>query len=293
MTKQYEVLHRASLFLEKYNREPKVAEILLQHHLQVSRAAFYSMMQEPVPETMIKRLEADIKKHAETGVPLQHLTGTAAFYGRSFLVNENVLIPRMETEELVQHVIGEVNIIQSTDLKKTSTPLKVVDVGTGSGVIAISLKLELEDAVVFATDISTKALQIAKQNAQQLNADVRFLQGNFLDPCIKQNIKADVIVSNPPYIARKEKPLLADTVKDFDPEIALFADENGLFAYKIIMEQAKHIIKENGLLVFEIGHEQGEVVKQLVKHAYPQSTVNIIKDINGKDRIVSAKLAAE
>jgi release factor glutamine methyltransferase len=290
--KQYEVLHRASLFLEKHAREPKVAEILLQHHLQVSRAAFYSMMQEPVPETIIKQFETDIKKHAETGIPLQHLMGTAEFYGRNFLVNGNVLVPRMETEELVQHVISEVEKTKQA-MGNADSSLTIVDVGTGSGIIAISLKLELEGAHIFATDISTEALKIAKQNAQQLNADITFLQGDFLNPFMKQNIKADVIVSNPPYIARKEKTLLADTVKDFDPEIALFADENGLLAYRKIIEQAKSAIKENGLLVFEIGHEQGEAVEQLIKQVYPHSTIKIIKDINGKDRIVSAKLSAE
>jgi release factor glutamine methyltransferase len=285
----YEVLRRASLFLEKYDRESKVAELLLQHHLQVSRAAFYAMMRDPVPEAIIKRFDADIKKHAETGVPIQHLTGTAEFYGRSFLVNENVLIPRMETEELVQHVINEAeNMEQPTD-----SPPTIIDVGTGSGVIAISLNLELESAAVFATDISSKALGTAKQNAEKLKSNVTFMQGDFLQPFIKQNMKADVIVSNPPYIARKEKPLLADTVKDFDPEVALFADENGLLAYRKIIEQSKSAIKESGLLVFEIGREQGETVLQLIKNIYPESTVKIIKDINGKDRIVSAKRHAE
>jgi len=294
--KQYEVLHRASLFLVKHAREPKVAEILLQHHLQVSRAAFYSMMQEPVPETIIKQFETDIKKHAETGIPLQHLVGTAEFYGRNFIVNGNVLVPRMETEELVQHVISKVeNIKPSLEKveKQADSSLKIVDIGTGSGIIAISLKLELEGVQIFATDISAEALKIAKQNAQQLNADITFLQGDFLNPFMKQNIKADVIVSNPPYIAKREKALLADTVKDFEPEMALFADENGLLAYRKIIEQAKSAIKENGHLVFEIGHEQGKAVEQLIKQAYPHSAIKIIKDINGKDRIVSAKLSAE
>src|SRR5690625_846092 len=230
MTKQYEVLRRASLSLEKHQRETKVAELLLQHHLQVSRAAFYTMMQEPVPETIKEHFELDIKKHAETGVPIQHLTGTAEFYGRDFLVNENVLIPRMETEELVQHVINEVRGrgrpknessrqitdkeygSKSTHRLKPERPLTIVDVGTGSGVIAISLKLELENAEVFATDISSKALKVAKQNANQQLADITFLQGDFLNPFIKQNKKADVIVFNHPYIVVKEKSLLAYTV---------------------------------------------------------------------------------
>lgn len=298
MTKQYEVLQRASLFLEKHNREPKVAELLLQHHLQVSRAVFFTMMQEHVAEPVKAAFEEDIRKHAETGVPVQHLIGTAEFYGRSFLVNENVLIPRMETEELVEQVMNEVenmegiNEQQANGMKEPIRPLTIVDVGTGSGVIAITLKLELKTPTVIATDISAAALKTAKQNARQLSANVTILQGDFLKPFIQQNIKANVIVSNPPYIAKQEKTLLSDTVKDFDPEIALFADEHGLFAYRKIIDQSKSAIKENGLLLFEIGHAQGEAVRQIIKNVYPESTVKIMKDINGKDRIISAQLIA-
>ncbi|GAB3789354.1 peptide chain release factor N(5)-glutamine methyltransferase [Virgibacillus kimchii] len=288
MEKLYEVLRRASLFLEAHQREPKVAELLLQHHLQVSRASFFTMMQDPVPEATLASFEADIRKHAETGVPIQHIMGEAEFYGRSFLVNEHVLIPRMETEELVQHVIQE-----GEKWKNEERPLTIVDVGTGSGVIAISLKLELEEAAVFATDISSEALSTAKENAMQLGADVTFLQGNFLTPFMKRNIQADIIVSNPPYIAEKEKSLLADTVKDFDPEIALFAGDNGLSAYRQIIDQSQSALKENSLLAFEIGHEQGNSVPQLIKSTFPESDIKIIKDINGKDRIVSAALSAE
>jgi release factor glutamine methyltransferase len=288
MAKLYEVLRRASLFLETQQREPKVAELLLQHYLQVSRAAFFTMMQDEVPASIEAKVEEDVRKHAETGVPLQHLTGKTEFYGRHFSVNEHVLIPRMETEELVQHAIRE-----AKKWNRTDTPLTIVDVGTGSGVIAITLKLELECATVFATDISEVALRTAKQNAAQLEADVIFLQGDFLTPFNRENIQADMIVSNPPYIARKEKPLLADTVKDFDPEIALFAGEDGLAAYSKLIAQSPSALKKNGLLAFEIGHEQGEEVRQLIRNTYPDSAIKIIKDINEKNRIVSAKLAAK
>ncbi|WP_164217629.1 peptide chain release factor N(5)-glutamine methyltransferase [Virgibacillus sp. YIM 98842] len=292
MTRQYEVLRRASLFLEKHRREARVAELLLQHHLNVSRAVFFTKMQEHVPEDILSQFEADIRKHAETGVPIQHVTGNAEFYGRSFFVNENVLIPRMETEELVQHVIKEAENMKQSPVNK-NRPLSIIDVGTGSGIIAITLKLELEKASVFAADISVKALKTAKENAEKLQSDVTFVQGDFLLPFMKQDIKADVIVSNPPYIAKQERPMLADTVRDFDPEIALFAGENGLLAFQEIIAQSPSVLNKNGLLVFEIGHEQGKAVRQLIKKVYPNSTVNVIKDINGKDRIVSAKLSAE
>ncbi len=281
--KQYEVLRWASLFLEKNNRESRVAELLLQHHLGVSRAVFFANMQEDIPDDIYEAFKADIEKHAETGVPLQHLTGYEYFYGRRFTVDEHVLIPRPETEELVQHVIRH-----GVDFRKK--PLRIVDVGTGSGVIAITLKLERSDAEVFATDISAEALQVAKKNAAAWNADVAFLQGNFLEPLIEREMVVDILVSNPPYIAEKERNVLSDTVKNFDPELALFAGDDGLSAYKEIIRQAKRVVRPGGLIAFEIGHEQGNAVKKLLMETFPYSDVDILQDINKKDRIVTAKI---
>lgn len=281
--KQYEVLRWASLFLEKNNRESRVAELLLQHHLGVSRAVFFANMQEDVPDDIYEAFKADIEKHAETGMPLQHLTGYEYFYGRRFTVDGHVLIPRPETEELVQHVIRH-----DVDFRKK--PLRIVDVGTGSGVIAITLKLEWSDAEVFATDISEEVLQVAKKNAAEWNADVAFLQGNFLEPLIEREMVVDILVSNPPYIAEKERNVLSDTVKNYDPELALFAGDDGLSAYKEIIRQAKRVVRPGGLIAFEIGHEQGNAVKKLLMETFPYSDVDILQDINKKDRIVTAKI---
>lgn len=281
--KQYEVLRWASLFLEKNNRESRVAELLLQHHLGVSRAVFFANMQEDVPDDIYEAFKADIEKHAETGMPLQHLTGYEYFYGRRFTVDGHVLIPRPETEELVQHVIRH-----DVDFRKK--PLRIVDVGTGSGVIAITLKLEWSDAEVFATDISEEVLQVAKKNAAEWNADVAFLQGNFLEPLIEREMVVDILVSNPPYIAETERNVLSDTVKNYDPELALFAGDDGLSAYKEIIRQAKRVVRPGGLIAFEIGHEQGNAVKKLLMETFPYSDVDILQDINKKDRIVTAKI---
>lgn len=281
--KQYEVLQWASLFLEKNNRESRVAELLLQHHLGVSRAVFFANMQEDIPDDIYEAFKADIEKHAETGVPLQHLTGYEYFYGRRFTVDGHVLIPRPETEELVQHVI-------QNDVDFRKKPLRIVDVGTGSGVIAITLKLEWSDAEVFATDISEEALQVAKKNAAEWNADVAFLQGNFLEPLIEREMVVDILVSNPPYIAETERNVLSDTVKNYDPELALFAGDDGLSAYKEIIRQAKRVVRPGGLIAFEIGHEQGNAVKKLLMETFPYSDVDILQDINKKDRIVTAKI---
>ncbi|WP_430790173.1 peptide chain release factor N(5)-glutamine methyltransferase [Virgibacillus flavescens] len=274
--KQYEVLKWASLFLGKHHREERLGEILLQHYLQLSRSSFYANMRENVPEETVDKFKASVKLHAETGIPVQHITGTETFYGRDFSVNEHVLIPRPETEELIEHVL------QTARGKET-----IVDIGTGSGIIAITLALELPDAQVYATDISSVALETAKRNAEKLHADVTFLEGDFLQPVIEQSIDADILVSNPPYIAMSDTETLSDTVKNYDPHLALFAEENGLAAYKKIIKTIPRSVKR---VVFEIGYEQGSLVSDLITASYPEAAVKVIKDINGHDRIVSATL---
>lgn len=281
--KQYEVLNWASLFLEKYQRETRVAELLLQHHLGVTRTKFYTTMQDIVPANVLSVFEDDLFQHATTGVPIQHLIGTESFFGRDFLVNQDVLIPRPETEELVLQVINHAKE------RIKNTPPTIVDVGTGSGVIAVTLALEIPGATVYATDISDEALVVAKQNAMVHQADVIFLQGNYLQPVREVQLQVDLIVSNPPYISETEKKNLADTVIDFDPALALFAEENGLAAYKEIISQLPNDLTESGAVFFEIGYQQGEVVCELLKERFPNSEPVIVKDINKNDRIVICK----
>ncbi|WP_152656873.1 peptide chain release factor N(5)-glutamine methyltransferase [Oceanobacillus sp. CFH 90083] len=280
-TKIYEALNWASLFLEEANREPKVAEILIRYHLGLSRQEWLLSLREPIPEDKLTQIKAAIIEHVETGVPVQHLTGYEEFYGRSFQVSKDVLIPRPETEELVLAVKEYLALKQA--------PVRIADIGTGSGIIAVTLALELGNASVFATDISDKALKIAEQNAKQLKADISFLKGNFLTPLMNETMPFDVIVSNPPYIAKSEAPELSDTVRDFDPDLALFAEEDGMAAYYKIIEQLRQMpLKEDTLLAFEIGYTQGELVKEQIWQVFPDSHVEIKKDINGKDRIVFA-----
>lgn len=276
--KQYEVLQRASLFLEKHHRETRVAEILLQHYLDTTRTAFFANMRETVSAAVVDKFKQSVMEHAETGIPIQHITGVESFYGREFFVNKNVLIPRPETEELIEH------ILQTSD---DSEPVKIVDVGTGSGIIAITLALELPRSQVCATDISYAALEVAKRNAGKLGASVTFMQGDFLQPIIEDSVNPDVIVSNPPYIAETDEPSLTDTVKKFDPHLALFAEDNGLAAYNKIIHSIPTGVKR---VIFEIGYQQGRAVTQLIKARYPQAAVVVMKDINGHDRIASMKI---
>ncbi|ASK62070.1 protein-(glutamine-N5) methyltransferase, release factor-specific [Virgibacillus phasianinus] len=275
--KQYEVLQWASLFLEKHHRETHVGELLLLHYLGTSRSAFFANMREPVPSEIVNTFKQSITLHAETGMPIQHITGAESFYGREFIVNKDVLIPRPETEELIEHILQNAK----------DEPQTIADIGTGSGIIAITLALELPLAKVYATDLSKSALDIAKQNAKRLGANVTFMQGDFVQPVVDKGINPDILVSNPPYIAPADESLLSDTVRKFDPHLALFADENGLAAYKQIIHSMPPSVKKT---VFEIGHEQGRAVSQLIKNKYPKADVAVIKDINGHDRIISANM---
>lgn len=275
--KQYEVLQWASLFLEKHDRETRVGELLLQHYLGVSRAKFFATMREKIPSDVVEKFKQSVTEHAETGIPIQHITGVEFFYGREFVVNKDVLIPRPETEELIEHVLQHV----------ADNPQSIVDVGTGSGIIAITLALELPNAKVYATDISPAALKLAKRNAEKLGASITFLQGDFMQPILEGDINPDIIVSNPPYIAESDQPTLADTVRKFDPYLALFADDNGLAAYKQIILSIPTGVKR---VMFEIGYEQGQAVSDLLKNKYPGADITVIKDINGHDRIVSVAL---
>ncbi|MFC0013941.1 MULTISPECIES: peptide chain release factor N(5)-glutamine methyltransferase [Allobacillus] len=264
----------ASSFLQTHNREERVADLMLCYLLDATMSGLFMDAHEKLETKTYETFVEWIESHAATGKPLEHFTNTATFYERDFYVDENVLIPRPETEELVQYLLGK--------LSGTET---VVDVGTGSGIIAISLKKELPDLRVLATDLSHEALQIARRNAMTHDADIEFLQGSFLEPVIEAGHNIDVVVSNPPYIAQSDRDSLSDTVI-FDPEMALFAENNGLYAYEQIIAQAKRL--EPKQLAFEIGYQQGEAVSKLIQQAFSASSPEIIQDINKKDRIVFA-----
>lgn len=276
-----EVLRWASLFLEEHKREPRVAEILLLHHLGYTKTQLLMELRKTVPEEIHQAYQQDIHKHVETGIPVQHLIGSERFYGRDFYVTKDVLIPRPETEELVLGILARIKHMQQ--------PIKVVDVGTGSGVIALSLKLEQPALEVEASDISGAALTVARKNAVSLGADVAFHQSDFLQKWIDTGETVDLIVSNPPYIAWSEKETLSDTVKNFDPDLALFANDNGLFSYQQIIHQAKQVLSTCGLLAFEIGYQQAEQIKSLILTEFPNSAVEVCQDINGRDRMIFAK----
>ncbi|MFC7062263.1 peptide chain release factor N(5)-glutamine methyltransferase [Halobacillus seohaensis] len=265
----------ASLFLERYNREGRVADLLLENMLGLSFAMLLAHGRDPITEENVETFIKKVKEHAKTGIPLQHLTGQAHFYGRTFQVNEDVLIPRPETEELIERVLQRLR----------PSDKKIADIGTGSGIIAITIQLESRlERQVMATDISREALTVAKANADKHDTTIKWFTGNFLAPLADQSI--DVLISNPPYIARDEQ--LDDTVKNFDPSLALFANHNGLAAYQTIVQQIQQRSKQPRMIVFEIGHHQGRAIKELFNTKLANYQVAIEQDINQKDRMIFA-----
>lgn len=216
----------------------------------------------------------DAIKRLKSGEPVQYIIGDVDFYGYNFFVNKNVLIPRFETEELVNRTIKYI------DKYLDRNNLDIIDLGTGSGCIAITLNKEL-NCNVDAVDISIEALEVARKNNDSNDASVNFMNGNMLEGISK---KYDVIISNPPYIAYDEE--IEDIVKNNEPHLALYAENNGLYFYKNIISSAVNCVKVPNLIAFEIGYQQGNQIMEIAKEYFPQGEAWIEKDLQGKDRFV-------
>ena len=224
-----------------------------------------------------------IEKYTEQlicGKPIQYILGKAWFMGQNFTVNENVLIPRPETEELVEWIISYANIKNKT--------LSILDIGTGSGCISITLKMALPHCEVSALDISKEALKVAQLNANNLNVSVQWMEQNILDTVALENAY-DIIVSNPPYIPIGEKESMQKQVVNFEPSLALFVpDEDSLIFYRTIAKMAKQSLSKNGQLFFEIHYDQGNAVLTLLNELNFHTELR--QDSFGKDRMIRASL---
>lgn len=285
MPKVYEALKWASSFLHNAGREEKVGEILLCHHLKWSRAQLLAEVRQEVTKEVWDAFQRDVQKHAQ-GVPVQYIIGYEYFYGRKFFVNEEVLIPRPETEELVIGILE-----RAKHLFKSKERIEVVDVGTGSGAIAISLALEHSSMNVTGIDIAKESIEVAKRNAHQLQAPVSFLQGDLLTPIMERNEKVDIVVSNPPYIPDEEVKKLSPIVKDYEPVRALAGGQDGLDFYRRLANEIPKVIGQKALIGFEIGVGQGSDVAALVRQSLPYAEVEVVHDMNGKDRLVFAMIS--
>ena len=220
-----------------------------------------------------KKLKKGLKK-LKKNIPVQYIVGNVSFYGYKINVNKNVLIPRFETEELVENTLKLIN-------KYFNKEIDVLDIGTGSGCISIALKKENNNLNITSTDISKKALKVAKNNAKENNVEIKFINTNIYDGI---NDKFDVIISNPPYISYDEK--IMDIVYENEPHLALFASSNGLYFYEEILKNVRNILKEKYLICFEIGESQANSLKELKDKYLKEASIIIKKDMQNRDRMV-------
>ena len=270
-----QAITKACLLLRRQGKEESLARFLLMYMLDESSQLFSNNLSEQLSKENEEKYFSLIEKHIKEDVPLSHLVGFEYFYDRKFKVTKDVLSPRMETEELIYKVVEYVKITKKNNLR-------ILDLCTGSGIIAITLKKELSQFSidVVASDISKEALEVAKENAKTHTADIRFIQSDIFN-----NIddKFDIIVSNPPYIDRKDEVTMEDNVLKYDPHLALFAEEEGMYFYRNITEQANSYLNANGVIFFEIGYDQKDKIVRLADmngyHA------EVYKDINGRDRM--------
>ena len=232
-------------------------------------------------KSIVDKYESGVKRLIE-GEPLNYVLGYSYFYGYRLKVDEAVLIPRFETEELVGRVLS------GYDEYFKDQKINLADVGTGSGAIAIALKKEEDNLNVYASDISKEALEVAILNAQNNQADIRFFEGSMLKPLIENNIKLDILVSNPPYIRNDE--VVEHSVRDYEPNVALFGGDDGLKFYRMIFEDAHKVLKERSMMFFEMGYDQKENLTALAREFFSSADINVYKDINNKDRMLVIKL---
>ncbi len=262
--------------------------ILCEKYLSLSRIDIAMDPEKTVSSEDFQRFQEAVlrlKKHE----PIQYIIGETEFYSLPFRVNKHTLIPRPETEELVEWILSEQNgsVFQNN-------PLSILDIGTGSGCIAISLAKNLQNAVVHALDISSEALKVAAQNSGVNNVEIEFFQTDVLRtrslPSDSQNVRYDIIVSNPPYVRELEKELMQPNVVDYEPETALFVkNEDPLRFYKAISHLAKNSLKPGGNLFFEINEQFArELEAYLKEESFKQ--IEVRQDIYGKDRMLKCNL---
>lgn len=266
---------KACLLLRRQDKEESLAKFLLMYMLDETAEQFSNKLSEELSVEQENRYFDLINKNINEDTPLSHLVGFDYFYDRKFKVTKDVLSPRIETEELIYKVLEYIK-------KSKKDSFRILDLCTGSGIIAITLKKEIVEKYteIVASDISEKALSIAIENANNNNANITFIKSDLFD-----NIsgKFDLIISNPPYISYKDKITIKDSVLNYDPHLALFAEEDGIYFYRKIIENANQYLENDGTIFLEIGYDQKEKILELGKSNNFITTV--YKDINGKGRI--------
>lgn len=254
------------------------AKMLLANILHYDTLELLTHLDEVVSEDNINLYKQEIEAF-KNNKPLQYIIGTTNFYGYEFKVNENVLIPRFETEQLVE------NTIQWVKEHNPEEKGKLIDLGCGSGCIGITLKKKLPNLEVTCLDISDKALEIAKENAKNLEADLLFIQGDMLEKGLDSY---DIVISNPPYISKDEE--IDEMVRNNEPDIALFAEEEGTYYYHRLLENIQKLEQKPKLIAFEIGYLQKDKIFALAEKYLENYKIECKKDLAGKDRMIFIEL---
>jgi len=265
--------------------ERLTASALLCHLLSLDRTELFTRADELLSEEQYQAFLALIERRA-AGEPLQYITGHQEFYGLDFKVTRDVLIPRPETEFLVEQIIKLSKSINQ------SAEILIADIGTGSGCIAVTLAKHIERARVFATDISPAALAVARENAERngVTERIEFLAGDLFEPFTNRGLEAafDFIASNPPYVALQDIATLQREVRDWEPHTALYAEEDGLMFYKRLLNEGKRFVKRGGYLVCEIGFTQLDAISQLID-ANDWQLAEITNDLQGIPRSLTIR----
>ena len=260
------------LFFAKQHIHSDHAKILVAELLGCNPLELFNHLEDEIPEEKVELLKKEIKA-IKQHKPLQYVMGHINFYGNDFLIDERVLIPRFETEELVENTIHYIK-------KFFTEPVDIIDLGCGSGVIGITLEKKVSTKSVDLIDISEEALEVAHRNCEKMTSKANVIQSDMFSNI---NKKYDIIISNPPYIKTEEK--IEDIVKDNEPHIALYAGQDGLDCYKKILENIKPHMKNKCLIAFEIGMTQAKDIKKLVEKHLPDTKIEIKQDLSGKDRM--------
>jgi release factor glutamine methyltransferase len=286
----------ARLESEHIPSAPLAAELLLMHTLECDRAWLYTHPEQDLDAPTRERYFSVIARRA-TGVPTQHLTGHQEFWGLDFEVTPDVLIPRPETEHVIEVALERLGVVAGDAASYQKAALRIADVGTGSGCIAIALAHELPGERLVATDISAAALEVARRNASRhgLSSRIDFIECNLLDvflhgsrATIHGSRSFDIIASNPPYISLRESATLPREVREHEPEAALFGGETGTEMYAPLIAQAAVLLKPGGMIVLELGQNSAEHVSRLLD-APAWSDVALTNDLAGIKRVASAR----
>lgn len=288
-------LQQATLYLSQQGvaEAQENAELILLYVLQIERSQLLLMWFDSFPSDKLEQW-AQLLLRKGKGEPIQYMIGEAWFYGRKFKVSPAVLIPRPETELLVEAVLQEGRALWSVEQEEQPT---VLDVGTGSGAISITLQLEAPSWTVIASDISQEALKVAKANASELHAvaSMQWVEGDLLQPFLTSSTSLalagkaiDILVSNPPYIPISDMEGLQREVRDYEPHLALVGGADGLDPYRVMIEQLAQLVQKPRIVAFELGIHQPAIVARMLQEMNAWDEVRVITDYNGIDRHVIA-----